>query len=58
MKLDAMIVPPTHEVIVSLHLYPTSLLNSIRPGVTNEYILHSAGAGGLRMGTFCSFQWR
>ena len=41
-----MIVHPAHEIIVSLQLFPASLPNSRRPGITYEYILRSASAGG------------
>ena len=55
MTLDAMIVPPAHEVINSVHLFSASLLNSGRPSITCEYILRSTNAGGGRMENSPSF---
>lgn len=49
MTLDAMVVPPAHEAIVSLHLTLASLLNSRRPNIEYERILHFAGAGDRRL---------
>lgn len=51
----AMIVPPAHEVINSVHFFPASLLNSRRPSITSEYILRSASTGGGRMERFPPF---
>lgn len=47
-----MMVHPAHEIIAPVHIYRASLLNSWRPGITYEYILRSAEAGGRRVEHF------